>query len=163
MTPDGRFVSFFSDATNLTDGGFLGDLVYLRDRTIPWPTASHTNYGAGWPGTLGVPSLTADVDPQYGATVKVDFGNSLGFWTFGFLLVGTAQTSLPTSKDGTLLVDLLRAVPLAIGPTGVEVQTTIQFDESLCGAEIDVQGIEMDPGATKHVAFTEGLQLIIGR
>jgi hypothetical protein len=138
-------------------------MVYLRDRTISWPMASHATYGDGWPGTLGVPSLTADVDPQYGATVKVDFGNSLGFWTFGFLLVGTAQTSLPTSKDGTLLVDLLRAVPLAIGPTGVEVQTTIQFDESLCGAEIDVQGIEMDPGATKQVAFTEGLQLIIGR
>ena len=163
MTPDGRYVSFASDSTNLNDGGFSGTMAYLRDRTISWPMAVHQNYGAGWPGTLGVPDLTADVDPQYGATVNVDFGNSSGFWTFGFLLVGVAQESLPTSKDGTLLVDLLRAMPLAIGPTGVELETTIDFDPSLCGAEIDLQGIEMDPGASKQVAFTPGLQLIIGR
>jgi hypothetical protein len=43
------------------------------------------------------------------------------------------------------------------------VQTTIPFDESLCGVEIDVQGIEMDPGATNGIAFTPGLQLLIGR
>jgi Tol biopolymer transport system component len=163
MTPDGRFISFFSDATNLTDGDFLGDLIYLRDRSIPWPTASRSTYGAGWPGTLGVPDLTADVDPQYGATVHVDFGNSWGFWTVGFLLVGLSQDSLPTSKDGTLLVEILETMPLAVGPGGVEVQTTIPYDESLCGVEIDLQGIELDPGATKRVSFTPGLQLIVGR
>jgi hypothetical protein len=138
-------------------------MVYLRDRTVSWPMAVHQSYGAGWPGTLGVPDLTADADPQYCATVHDDFGNSSGSWTFGFLLVGVAQESLPTSKDGTLLVDLLRAMPLAIGPAGVELETTIDFDPSLCGAEIDLQGIEMDPGASKQVAFTPGLQLIIGR
>jgi Tol biopolymer transport system component len=163
ITPDRRWVSFQSDATNLVDGKFQGDLIYLRDRTISWPMASHANYGAGWPGTLGIPDLTADVDPQYGATVTVDFGNSWGPWTVGFLLVGLSQESLPTSKDGTLLVDLLRAVPLAVGPTGVDVETRIPFDASLCGAEIDVQGIEMDPGATKGMSFTAGLQLIVGR
>ena len=163
VTPDGRFVSFFSDASNLTDGSFLGDLIYLRDRSVPWPTASHTNYGAGWPGTIGIPDLTADVDPQYGATLHVDFGNSWGFWTVGFLLVGLTQDSLPTSKDGTLLVDILQTVPLAVGPSGAEVETTIPFDESLCGLEVDLQGIELDPGATKRVSFTAGLQLIVGR
>jgi Tol biopolymer transport system component len=163
MTPDGRFVSFFSDATNLADGSFLGDLIYLRDRSIPWPTASRSTYGAGWPGTLGVPDLSADVDPQYGATVHVDFGNSFGFWTVGFLLVGFTQESLPTSKDGTLLVDFVRSIPLAVGPGGVELESTIPFDESLCGLEIDLQGIELDPGASKGVSFTAGLQLIVGR
>jgi hypothetical protein len=61
-SPRRRFVTFASDATNLNDGGFSGTMVYLRDRTISWPMASHANYGAGWPGTLGVPSLTADAD-----------------------------------------------------------------------------------------------------
>lgn len=163
MTSDGRFVSFYSEADNLTDDGLNGEMVYLRDRTIPWPTASHQTYGAGWPGTLGVPSLTADVDPQYGATVHVDFGNSLGSWTVGFLLVGLTEDSLPTSKGGTLLVDILRAVPLAVGPGGVEVETTIPFDESLCGFEIDLQGLELDAGASRGVSFTAGLQLIVGR
>jgi Tol biopolymer transport system component len=163
ITPDGRFVTFYSEASNLTDDGLNGEMVYLRDRTISWPTASHATYGAGWPGTLGVPDLTADVDPQYGATVHVAFGNSWGFWTVGFLLVGTSQTSLPTSKDGTLLVGILETMPLALGPDGALLDATIPFDESLCGAEVDLQGIELDPGASKKMAFTAGLQLIVGR
>lgn len=163
MTPDGRFVSFYSEASNLTDDGLNGEMVYLRDRSIPWPIASHANYGDGWPGTLGVPGLTADVDPQYGATVHVEFGNSWGFWTVGFLMAGLSQDSIPTSKGGTLLLDSLQTVPLAVGPDGVELQTTIPYDESLCGFEFDLQGIELDPGASKRVSFTAGLQLIVGR
>jgi hypothetical protein len=163
ITPDGRFITFYSEADNLTDDGLNGEMVYLRDRTVSWPMASRQSYGAGWPGTLGVPDLSADADPQYGATVHVDFGNSFGFWTVGFLLVGFTQESLPTSKDGTLLVDFVRSIPLAVGPGGVELESTIPFDESLCGLEIDLQGLELDPGASKGVSFTAGLQLTIGR
>jgi Tol biopolymer transport system component len=163
LTPDGRFVSLFSDATNLNDGGFAGDLIYLRDRTVSWPMASAANYGAGWPGTLGVPSLTADPVPSYGATVDVDLGNSYGFWTVAFLLVGLTQDSIQTSKDGTLLLDILRPIPFAVGPDGLELSTTIPYDESLCGFEIDLQALELDPGASKGISFTEGLQLLIGR
>src|SRR5262245_3782653 len=60
MTPDGRFVTFASDATNLTDDGFPNDTVYLRDRNVSWPMASATTYGDGWPGTLGIPALTSN-------------------------------------------------------------------------------------------------------
>ena len=42
-------------------------------------------------------------------------------------------------------------------------QGAIPFDAALCGLEIDLQGIELDPGASKGVAFTSGLQLMIGR
>lgn len=163
ITPDGRFVSFFSGASNLNDGGFSGDLVYLRDRTIAWPTATQTSYGDGWSGALGVPELTANVNPQYGATVDVNFGNSWGYWTVGFLMLGTAQASIETSKDGTLLVDTLISIPLAIAPYGTITRGVIPFDEALCGFELDLQGIELDPGASRGTSFTPGLQLIIGR
>jgi Tol biopolymer transport system component len=163
ISPDGRFVTFFSSASNLTDEGFLEDTVYLRDRTISWPMGSATTYGDGWPGTLGVPALTASTPPQYGATIDLTFDNSWGFWNVGFLLLGLQQTELQTAKDGTLLVSIADIIPLALNPAGTIVQGAIPFDAALCGFEIDLQGIELDPGASKGVAFTAGLQLLIGR
>ena len=163
ISPDGRFVTFFSSASNLTDEGFLEDTVYLRDRTVSWPMASATTYGDGWPGTLGIPALTSNVLPQYGATIDLSFDNSWGFWNVGFLLLGMQQTALPTAKDGTLLVTIADIIPLALNPAGTIVQGTIPFDAALCGFELDLQGIELDPGASKGVAFTAGLQLLIGR
>src|SRR5262249_61536429 len=113
--------------------------------------------------TLGIPALTSSVPPQYGATVDISFENSWGFWNVGMLLLGFQQTSLLTAKDGTLLVDFVDVMPLALNPAGTIVRGDIPFDASLCGLEIDLQGIELDPGASKGVAFTPGLQLMIGR
>jgi hypothetical protein len=138
-------------------------MVYLRDRTISWPMASATTYGDGWTGTLGIPALTASVPPQYGATVDVSFDDSWGYWTVGFLLLGLQPAELQTPKDGTLLVSIADTIPLALNPAGTIVRGTIPFDASLCGLEIDLQGIELDPGASKGVAFTPGLKLLIGR
>jgi Tol biopolymer transport system component len=163
IRPDGRDVTFVSDAMNLADGGFSGEMVYLRDRSVSWPIASHATYGDGWPGTLGIPALTPDTDPAYGATIDLTFENSWGFWNVGFLLLGMQQAELPTAKDGTLLVTIADIIPLALNPAGTIVQGAIPFDAALCGFEIDLQGIELDPGASKGVAFTAGLQLRIGR
>jgi Tol biopolymer transport system component len=163
LTPDGRFVTFLSSATDLTDEGFAGQLLYLRDRNVSWPMASATSYGDGWSGTLGIPALTASASPQYGATIDLTFENSWGFWNVGFLLLGMQQTELQTAKDGTLLVAIADIIPLALNPAGTIVRGDIPFDAALCGFEIDLQGIELDPGASKGVAFTPGLQLLIGR
>jgi Tol biopolymer transport system component len=163
IRPDGRLVTFVSDAMNLADGGFSGEMVYLRDREVSWPMASHATYGEGWPGTLGIPALTPNTEPAYGATIDLTFENSWGFWNVGFLLLGMQPTELPTTKGGTLLVTIADIIPLALNPTGTVVQGTIPFDAALCGFELDLQGIELDPGASKGVAFTPGLQLMIGR
>jgi len=163
LSPDGRFVAFDSDASDLTDEQYGGDMIDLRDRTISWPMASATTYGDGWAGTLGIPALTASVPPQYGATVEISFGNSWGYWNVGMLLLGLQPTSLPTPKDGTLLVNFVDVLPLALNPAGTIVRGDIPFDAALCGLEIDLQGLELDPGASKGVAFTPGLQLMIGR
>jgi Tol biopolymer transport system component len=163
ISPDGRFIAFDSDAWDLADEQFGGDMIYLRDRTISWPMASATTYGDGWAGTLGIPALTASTLPQYGATIDLSFDNSAGFWNVGFLLLGMQQAELPTAKDGTLLVAIADIIPLALNPAGTIVQGAIPFDAALCGFELDLQGIELDPGASKGVAFTPGLQLMIGR
>jgi Tol biopolymer transport system component len=163
ISPDGRFIAFDSDAWDLADEQFGGDMIYLRDRTISWPMASATTYGDGWAGTLGIPALTSNVPPQYGATIDLSFDNSAGFWNVGFLLLGMQQAELPTAKDGTLLVAIADIIPLALNPAGTIVQGAIPFDAAFCGFEIDLQGIELDPGASKGVAFTPGLQLLIGR
>ena len=54
--------------------------------------------------------------------------------------------------------------PYYHGPSfGLSVQVDLPCDPSLCGAEVDVQAVEMDPGASKGVSFTQGLQVIFGQ
>jgi Tol biopolymer transport system component len=162
MTHDGRFVSFLSQATDLVDDGLGGEMVYLRDRSIPWPVATATNYGSGWPGTHGVPSMTSSAPPVFGTTIDLTASNSLGRWTLGFLLVGGAQASIP-ALDGTILVDWVAIEGVAIPPSGYVETDDVPNDTALCGAEFDFQMLEFDAGASKGVSFTPGLQLIVGR
>ena len=35
-------------------------------------------------------------------------------------------------------------------------------DDSLCGFVVDLQAIEIDPGAAKRLSFTAGLELVLG-
>src|SRR5262249_42400019 len=71
-----------------------------------WITAvaSWNHYGAGWPGTNGVPSIVPQNDPVVGQLLKVDLGNSAGVTTPALLMLGVAKASLLTGKGGTLLV-----------------------------------------------------------
>jgi Tol biopolymer transport system component len=165
ISADGRFVTFVSRADNLTPlvPSFDQYHLYLRDRSIAWPEASRTLYGSGWPGTKGVPSIGAAVDPEFGATVALNIGNSWGRWTVGFLFLGFAKDSIVTSKGGTILVDPFQLLPIAIGPGGATMSGDVPLDPTLCGLEVDLQAIEQDPGAAGGIAFTAGLELIVGR
>ena len=163
LTPDGLFVLFTSHASNLVDGD-TNDYsdVFVRDRTVTEPEASWTNYGAGFAGTNGIPALTASADPEFGATISIDLGNSLGAKTVGLLLLGAARTSIPTSAGGTILVDFDLLLPLVIDAAGLSIQAEIPRDDVLCGIAADLQALELDPGATKGISFTPGLELVIG-
>src|SRR5262249_2150644 len=110
LSDDGSVAAFASDSTNLVanDGNQLLDAFdALPDRT----DATWSNYGQGFAGTLGIPSLVASADPAFGASLTIDLGNSLGAATSGLLLLGVTQTSIVTSAGGTLLV-----VPLVVLP-----------------------------------------------
>jgi hypothetical protein len=69
----------------------------------PCPVTSASNYGTGWPGTLGVPTLTGS-PPVLCMQTTVSIGNSLGTTTPAVLIVAFYRASIPTVFGGTLLV-----------------------------------------------------------
>jgi hypothetical protein len=125
-------------------------------------SASWSNYGSGFPGTLGVPGLTAEEDPILGTTVTLDLGNSLGATTTAMLMTGVQQAVIPTAKGGDLLLVPLLFVPLALPATGTTLSGNIPNDPSLCGVSAFAQALELDAGAAHGLSFTAGLQLTLG-
>lgn len=163
ITGDGRFVAFASYAGNLVpnDANGTGD-AFLFDRSVN-QSAQWFNYGVGWPGTLGIPGLTASGNPVFGTTINFDVGNSLGANTPGLLFAGLGRVSIPTSAGGTLLVDVLLTSPIVVLAGGDSLPATIPSDWSLCGVEVDLQVLELDPAASRKISFTPGLALVLGR
>jgi Tol biopolymer transport system component len=162
LSADATVVAFGSFATNLVPGDTNAVCdVFTHDRSKD-VHASWTNYGAGFPGTLGVPSLTASANPVFGASFTVDVGNSLGAATSALLLVGLQRASIPTGAGGTILVDLLLATPLALPAGGLSLPASFAHDPALCGITVDLQAIELDAGAAKNLSFTAGLELVPG-
>jgi Tol biopolymer transport system component len=164
ISDDGNLVAFVSAASNLVphDTNAVID-VFVRDRRIDHYGASRSNYGTGYPGTLGVPTISAASDPLLGAPFSVDVSNSTNAWNLGFLLVGFSQASIPTGLGGTLLVQI--ALPLAlfpISPVGTSLTATLPADIDLFGTTIDLQAIEFDAGAAHGFSFTDGLELTLG-
>lgn len=125
-------------------------------------TASATNYGSGFPGLGGVPSLTASAPPVLGLSTTIDVTDSFIFNTTGLLLFGTSQANIPTSAGGTLLVSPLLMMPIAIPTIGASLPGTLPADPSLCGVHGYLQVIELDHFAAHHLSFTPGLDLQLG-
>jgi hypothetical protein len=125
--------------------------------------ASWSNYGQGWPGTTGIPALTASGDPLLCASLALEIGNSLGGPTTAALLVGAGRTAIFTWMGGTLLVDPPWNVFLfALPAGGLSLPVNVPCDGVLCGIEADLQSLQYDPGASRGVAFSPGLALVIG-
>jgi Tol biopolymer transport system component len=161
LSGDGRFVVFASSASTLVPGVGNGALqVYLRERRLD--DAASSSYGAGWPGTHGIPTLSATSAPVINRATSLAIGNSLGKWTFGLLLLGVTQIQQPTSWGGELLVDPLVAAVIALPPAGAAFQGDVPPDESLVGAQLFGQVLEIDGGASRGISFTAGLELDLG-
>jgi Tol biopolymer transport system component len=162
LSSDGQTVTFSSGASNLVpdDGNGRSD-VFVR---FPCPTsASWSNYGAGYPGTLGVPTLTSNSNPVLGSTFSIDLGDSSSLYTVALLFVGDQRADIPSTWGGHLLVQPTLTVLLGLPPSGAVVRGAIPMEPPLCGVEVDLQAIELDPGAAKGVSFTPGLELVLGR
>ncbi len=124
--------------------------------------ASWTNYGAGWPGLNGIPAIYSLDKPVPGQPITIQIDNSLGAPTAGFLLLGYAPASIPTSRDGTILVTPALAVALPLSATGASLGATLPDDPALDFFDLYLQELEADPFATKGVSFTRGLKLHLG-
>ncbi|MEC7582834.1 MAG: SdiA-regulated domain-containing protein [Planctomycetota bacterium] len=123
-----------------------------------------SNYGVGHPGTLGVPSLTLSADPVIGTTPIVEIGNSLGASMLATVVMGLAQTALPTGWGGTLLVDnFLLTETFVADSTGTDMPLALPDDPGLCGLPLNIQVAEFDPGASLGISFSRGLALVVGR
>jgi len=127
----------------------------------PPPAASWQNYGAGWPGTLGIPLIAVDALPVLGTTVGLSLSNSRGVSTQAVLLIGLDSLAV-TVKGGTLLVDALLTLPLVLPPGSIALPGSFPNDPALCGLSLYVQSIQADPGASHGAAFSRGLRLVLG-
>jgi len=158
---DGTVVAFTSSANHLVTGDNNGvSDVFVHE--LCSTAASWANYGAGFPGTNGVPAFTAQQNPAFGATIDLDLANSSGVPTVGLLFVGFQRTSVHSGWGGDLLVVPALVVPISFSYGGDTFSGGIPNDWSLCGVTVDLQAIEGDAGAAKGVAFTAGLELVLG-
>ena len=124
--------------------------------------ATAAPYGVGWPGTLGVPTLSASAAPLLGTTILIDLVTSSPTDTVAIFLLGYAQLATPTAIGGTLLVDYQTFVTVGITPQLRQFPLVVPCDLVYCGLTIDMQVLVYDPGASHHYAFTNGLELVFG-
>jgi WD40 repeat protein len=161
LTADGSLVAFYSTASNLVANdanGASDDFVHQ----LCWTSASWSNYGAGFPGTNGIPSLTSQQNPVFGASVTISVSNSYAKPTGGLLFAGLQRANIHSSFGGDLLVDPVLTLFITFSYGSDTFTGTIPNDYQLCGVAIDLQVIESDPGAAKGVSFTPGLELVVG-
>ncbi len=156
---DGWYVAYSSDSENLVPA----DTNLARDIFVrSWRTASVETYGAGWPGSAGVPEFGILQAPILGSTVDLKLGNSAQAVMPGLVLYGEASAQAPTAFDGDLLVEWTVCVPRIVPAYGEVVPTKIPDERELVGRQCFLQYVQMDPGASKGVAFSRGLRLVLG-
>jgi hypothetical protein len=147
------------EITGISDAGgiALDDFSFCVSSAASW-----SNYGSGYPGTLGVPSFTAQSNPVLGSTVNLALGNSLGATTTAMVMTGVQQANIPTTKGGNLLLVPLLFIPLPLPAAGITLSGNIPDDPTLVGVSVFAQALELDAGAAKGLSFTQGLQLTLG-
>ncbi|MCB9871793.1 MAG: hypothetical protein H6837_18205, partial [Planctomycetes bacterium] len=124
--------------------------------------ASWGSFGKGWPGSVRMPTLTADANPVLGTGIYLLASSSSGIPTAGLLLLGTTQNSVQY-LGGVLLVSPAATFPVGLGVKGLTLPLAIPDDPGLCGATMYLQLLQGDAGASHGVAFTPGLRLTAGR
>jgi len=161
LSGDGRTAVFDSSAASLVaaDANDVDDVFVHTTAALP---AAWANYDAGFPGTYGVPTITSRDLPILGATLTVDVGNSYARPTWGVLLVGSARATIPTNRDGVILVESTVVVPITFSYSSDSFVGVLPFDFALIGTTLNLQALENDPGAAKGVSFTPGLELVLG-
>jgi hypothetical protein len=121
------------------------------------------NYGAGWPGLLGVPGFVASNPPVLGGGLDLSIDNSAPYATVGLMLIGSGETSLPTKFGGSVVVGLpWTMVPLDLPRGKLDLAGFLPDDPTLSGTELDLQCLEFDPFASGKLSFTPGLALLLG-
>ncbi len=159
ISDDGRVVIWASFASNLVDLDVNGSTdIFSRTRT----RAEWSNYGQGHPGTLGTPNLMLLDDPVIGTDPKLGFTSSNPLSGDAMLLIGLQQDLQPTTAGGNILVSVDGGQLFTINPGNTQRNLAIPHDESLEALVLYFQVLQVDPGASHGIAFSEGLCLELG-
>ncbi|HET6162660.1 MAG TPA: hypothetical protein VFG37_03280 [Planctomycetota bacterium] len=161
LSSNGLFCGFDSDSSDLVvpDQNGFGD-AFVHEL---YERASWSNYGSGFPGTFGAPTLSLRKLPRFGAYITLDVTSSSNTTAAGWLLCGFGSTDVPTHFGGHLLVSFLWIQPVVIGPAGSAFPASIPTDFVWAGTDVFVQAVEADAGAAHGLSFTDGLTLTIGQ
>lgn len=152
-------------------GGTTAGNVFAVDNLRITYAAAYTAFGAGCPGALGIPTLTATTLPVLGGNLSVTLGNlpvGVGLMISGTsntLLGGSIPLPLPLASLGfpgcNLLVDpLATATVVGAAPTAVW-NLPIPGNPTLLGVVLYQQGASLDPGPA-FLAFSAGADFQIG-
>src|SRR5262249_26904910 len=112
--------------------------------------------------TLGIPSLTASGPPILCTQVGISIGNSRGSTTPAVFIVGFRPAAIPTALGGTLLVLPSAVLPFTLPGAGASIPYSVLCGDQYCDLGLYVQVLELDPGASQQISFTQGLELIHG-
>ena len=141
------------------NGTGYSNLLAISTCDVP---ASSSSYGAGWPGTQGVPALSLTDAPVLGAKISLNLGNSAPGATSGVLLLGLGPAVIPTSLGGSLALAPVLSVPLVVPAGGASLPAIASTDPAHCGLTVTMQTLLADPGASHGVAFSAGLSVTLG-
>jgi Tol biopolymer transport system component len=152
----------FASPIDLAEEGDVDGVadVFVHERAPTPATSSH--YGAGFPGELGIPVLSVGGDPVIGQPLDVTIGSSSSHWILGFLAVGVTPIQVRGAWGGDLLVAPLLLIPVPVTPFGYTLHGAIPYDAALWNYSLELQALELDPGAVKGVSSTDGLELDFG-
>lgn len=136
---------------------------YLGDRAV-MRAASSQEYGAGCPGTLGVPTLACSV-PKLGAPVfHLDLGSARPD-TPCVLGLALGRQSVQLGDGCTLLLRApMLGLPARSNASGfATTHLALPGDPALCGTEFFLQGFVLDPlGSDSGLAASPGRAAVLG-
>jgi len=154
----------FTDGGSSSASQFRQNLVQWADTPLPCPnaTASWGNYGAGWPGTLGVPFLGLDNAPVIGEEFTMALKTNQANSTQALFIFGSSPLNLPSALGGSLLVVPKIQILVPMPEFGLSIAAPVDCTTNLCGQSIFMQALVVDQAASHGVAFTRGMQLTFG-
>ncbi len=156
MSINGRF-----DGGRMAFYNFSQANVTYRAFTSACP-ASKVSYGQGHPGTGGVPGIDSDALPVLGTSIGLQLGNAARAAAPDALFLGLAQDRAATPFGGTLLVQPMFSVTLLLPIGGATLPLQLPNDPASCGVGVYLQHLHLDAGASAGLAFSRGLELVLG-
>jgi hypothetical protein len=148
---------------NLNTSSFPNDF-YIDDIFVGPCQSCWSHYGSGFPGALGIPNLVPSGLPSIGSTIQLEMTSVRATPEFGVLVLGIAAANTPTPFGGSLLVaPLATAAQFVPANPGVSTYSlAVPNNPGLIGLGIFAQFGHMDSTAAAGIAFSRGLQLVVG-